>query len=81
MFAKLKRLRTLNAQKAYGSLVLIEMPKKRTAALFDQICQESVKLLCVIRVREDTYSFFQSSILNVHAKKAYIYTYLIEYAC
>ena len=65
------------------------MPKKRTVALFDRICVESVKPLCVIRVRAGHVWLFSSNIhakkaykvffFNAHAKKAYIYTYLIEY--
>ena len=72
------------------SSVRVCMPKKRTAALFDGICLENIKLLfeyaqntyCMaIFIKYTCQESIQSFILNAHAKKAYIFTYLIECAC
>ena len=54
------------------------MPKKRTAALFDRICLESVKPLCFIRVRVGHIWLFSS---NMHIKKAYRIVVYFERAC
>ena len=67
---------------------LSSLPKKRIAALFkSSVSKEHIARFALVKdgrfilIKYTCLESIQSFVLSVHAKKAYIHTYLIEYAC